>query len=119
MAEDQEEQRRKFQQALSRATTTQTTEVESQIMAEANKVLMELGSEIGKETAGTKSAKHLGSAAVHIYELPLTQTRLFITQAHSTLNGVTETLASIACDELQLEAMARFGRGPRAKKGKK
>ena len=115
MSQD-EEQRRKYLAALARATTTQTTESESKFMAEANAVLLELRAELGKHTEGARHGKYLGSAAVHIFDFPATGSRAFITQAHSTLNGVTETIASIACDELQLEMMKRFGRGARAKK---
>lgn len=113
-----EEQRRKFQQALARATTTQTSELESKYMTVANSILTELGEEIGKNTEGARHGKYLGSAAVHIYDFPATGSRAFITQAHSTLNNVSETIASIACDELQLEMMKKYNRGARAEKKK-
>lgn len=115
MSQD-EEQRRKYLTALAQATTTQTTESSSEIMSEGNNILRELGQELGQNAEGARHGKYLGSAAVHIYEFPATSSFAYITQAHATMNGVKETIASLALDNLQLDLMAKYGRGARAKK---
>lgn len=111
-----EEQQKKFNSTLQNKTTTESHEEQTLFAIEANKILTELGQELGKETEGARHGKHIGSAAIHIYHAPATDTYFYVTQCHSTMNGVKETIASMASTEFQLELQKRYGRGPRKEK---
>lgn len=100
------------EQAARRNVITEETEVEAAFSHEANNILRELGSEIGKHDAAVKHAKYLGSAAVHIYKTENLDTVFFIPQVR-TLDNTTEFLASSAFTVLQNKMMSAFGRRER------
>ena len=101
--------------SLAREAKFESHEVENELTRAGNKILRELGEEIGLSDPALSKAKYLGSAAVHIYKTENLGIHMFSIQVSGTIGKTPELLASAAFTELQNNMMSHYGRQQRRK----